>query len=228
MDGRGRSRPGVAAKLGELASVVGEGRWCEQQASLMRGFAYGVLEPGGERYSLARLHTSQCPACRAYVASLRGLAAAFPPQLLPGLAHLAGGKLALARSAADAHAGARAAGAGGGSGGALGAARAVGSGPGVGIAGAGGAGGAAGGGWLLAGGSLGAKFAAGCVLALSIGAGCAAIGVGLGDPGAGPHGRQKAASRAQDSRTATPARRRKQPRSRRAAPPPRTARAQTR
>src|SRR5438552_2117706 len=61
------------------------------QGSLMRGLAYGILDPAGERHRLALIHTSACPACRAYVASLRGLAALLPPapSLLPLL--LAGG-----------------------------------------------------------------------------------------------------------------------------------------
>ncbi len=53
----------------------------------MRGLAFGILDPGGERYRLARLHQRECPACRAYVLSLRGLAAVLPPLPLPwGLA----------------------------------------------------------------------------------------------------------------------------------------------
>ena len=48
----------------------------------MRALAFGILEPDGERHRLALVHHSRCPACRAYVASLRGLAAALPPGLL--------------------------------------------------------------------------------------------------------------------------------------------------
>ena len=49
----------------------------------MRGLAYGILDPNGERYRLALIHRSECPACRAYVVSLRGLAAVLPPVFLP-------------------------------------------------------------------------------------------------------------------------------------------------
>ncbi|MGH2854650.1 MAG: hypothetical protein ACRDLF_10745, partial [Solirubrobacteraceae bacterium] len=83
MEGRGPGRPGVAGKVGELLEAISGGQWCEQQASLMRGLAFGVLDPRGERYRLARLHQRECPACRAYILSLRGLAAVLPPLPLP-------------------------------------------------------------------------------------------------------------------------------------------------
>ncbi len=141
MEGRGPGRPGVAGKVGVLLEAISGGEWCEQQRSLMRGFAFGILDPGGERYRLARLHQRECPACRAYVLSLRGLAAVLPP--LPwGLAF---------------------AGAGAGTGAGT-----------IAASGAAGAGGAASGGWLL-GGTVGAKLAVGCVLALSVG--CVALTV---------------------------------------------------
>ena len=164
MDGRGPGRPGVAGKVGALAETIRGGGWCEEQGSLMRGLAYGMLDPDGERYRLALIHRSECPACRAYVVSLRGLAAALPPVLLPwGL-----GAGALLRTGAHGGAGAGAQ-ASAGVGGAISAPGAVG------VGGAAGAGGAAGGSWLLAGGSLGTKLAVGCVLALGVGAGCVAL-----------------------------------------------------
>jgi len=82
MDG-GSGEAGVAAKVGALLSLIGAGRWCDEQASSMRGLAFGLLDPAGERHRLAVLHQRECSACRAYVASLRGLAAALPPVLLP-------------------------------------------------------------------------------------------------------------------------------------------------
>jgi DNA-directed RNA polymerase specialized sigma24 family protein len=176
MEGRGAGKPGVTGKVGELLEAIGGGRWCEQQGSLMRGFAFGMLDPRGERYRLARLHQRECPACRAYVLSLRGLAAVLPPLPLPwalplhsaptGHAVSHGHPASAGRPASAGHpapagqaAGARA-GAGGGSVATSGA------------AGAAGAGAAGGGGWLL-GGSVGAKLAVGCLLALSVG--CVAI-----------------------------------------------------
>src|SRR4029077_5652323 len=85
MEGPGVGRPGVAAKVAALADTIRTGGWCEEQGSLMRGLAYGVLDPQGERHRLPLAHTNGCPACRAYVASLRGLAALVPPMpsLLP-------------------------------------------------------------------------------------------------------------------------------------------------
>lgn len=94
MEGRGRGRPGVAGKLAALAKTISEGRFCDEQTSLMRAYAFGALRAGGERHRLARAHVEQCTACRAYVRSLRGLASVLPPTLLPGplAAALAGHK----------------------------------------------------------------------------------------------------------------------------------------
>jgi DNA-directed RNA polymerase specialized sigma24 family protein len=178
MDGQGAGRPGVAGKVGELAETIRGGGWCEEQGSLMRGLAYGILDTDGERYRLALIHRSECPACRAYVVSLRGLAAVLPPVLLPwGL-----GAGVLARARGGAHAGAGigahpAAGmqSGAGLGGGAGAQAGVGLGGGVSASGVAGVGGAAGGSWLLAGGGMGAKLAVGCLLALGVGAGCVAF-----------------------------------------------------
>jgi DNA-directed RNA polymerase specialized sigma24 family protein len=177
MEGRGPGRPGVANKVGTLAQTIRRGDWCEEQASLMRGFAYGILDPEGERYQLAVSHQSQCSACRAYVLSLRGLAAVLP---LPPLPLSITAAVAASAGARAAGAGARAAGggaraAGGGARAAGGGAKAAGAGTEAAAPGLAGAGGA-GGGWLVAGGA-GAKFAVGCVLAVGIGAGCVALNV---------------------------------------------------
>ena len=94
MEGTGASRPGVAGKLGELLETVKLGSWCEQQGSLMRAYAFGILDPEGERHARAVAHCKQCPACRAHVASLRGLASVLPLPLLPQLAAAGGGALA--------------------------------------------------------------------------------------------------------------------------------------
>lgn len=174
MDGR-PGRPGVAAKVGSLMHTITTDAFCREQASLMRGLAYGVLDPAGERYQLAVVHGRECPACRAYVLSLRGLAAALPPA--PVLLHLALGAGAGAGVLQGLGAGAGSAvraGAGHGAsgGGSIGAAPVAATG-GVSASGALGAG--AGGGWLLAGGSA-AKLAAGCLVALGVGAGCLALG----------------------------------------------------
>jgi len=188
MDGPGAGRPGVAGKVGTLVGTIRDGEWCEEQGSLMRSFAYGILDPEGGRYQLALAHSSGCPACRAYVASLRGLAALLPP--LPAMLHwaLLGGA-----------AGARAAFQGGGAGGALPAAGAMSapaaaSGAAVGV-------GAGGGSWLLAGG-VSTKLAASCLLALGMGAGCAVLGAGgrAATPPAHARARARAAAPAAVSR----------------------------
>ena len=181
MEGRGPGRPGVAGKMGALVETIRDGGWCEEQGSLMRGLAFGILDPAGERYRLALMHRSQCPACRAYVTSLRGLAATMPPVLLPGGL----GALALAGFGSGARLGGVGTGAhvGRGLGGNL---------PASGAAGAGAStGSAAGGGWLLAGGG---KLAVGCLLAVSVGTGCIALKVGADRPSAPAHEHRARAS----------------------------------
>jgi DNA-directed RNA polymerase specialized sigma24 family protein len=178
MEGSGAGRPGVAGKVGHLVASIRDGEWCEEQGSLMRALAYGILDPDGERYRLALCHRSECPACRAYVASLRGLAATLPPVFLPrGV-----GAAAVARAARGAHAGTVGGASGVGGSGTAGGVQAGGGMTGAlsasGAASAG-AGGVAGGGWLLTGGSLTAKLAAGCVLAFSVGASCVALNVDI-------------------------------------------------
>jgi RNA polymerase sigma factor (sigma-70 family) len=188
MEGRSAGQAGVAGKFAALVETIRGGGWCEEQASSMRALAYGILDPGGERYRLAVMHRSECPACRAYVLSLRGLAAVLPPTFLPsGLcaAVLARGGARAAAGAGASSSGASGAGASGAGGhlagtqggGAVGAMSAA--------AGTGGAGG----GWLVAGGSLGAKLTVGCLLALGVGAGCVALNAGSG------HGRPPAPAR---------------------------------
>jgi DNA-directed RNA polymerase specialized sigma24 family protein len=163
MEGRGPGRPGVASKVGALVETIRDGNWCEQQGSLMRGLAFGILDPKGERYQLALLHRSECPACRAYVTSLRGLAAVFPPVLLPGgLGAAALGAGAVSGAGASGGAGAQL---GHGLRGTLSASSSAGT----------GAGGAVGGGWLVAGTG---KLALGCALALGVGSGCIALDIG--------------------------------------------------
>jgi RNA polymerase sigma factor (sigma-70 family) len=178
MEGHGNARPGVSAKLGVLVQTIDAGRWCEEQGSLMRGFAFGILDPQGERYGLARAHHAACSSCRAYVLSLRGLAAVLPP--VPAMLHAALGAGATAGAGGGAAAGV---GSGGGAASAAGAGAAVPAGSGVGGAALSASGaavaGAAGGGWWLAGGPVGAKLAVGCLLALGVGAGCAALEGGL-------------------------------------------------
>lgn len=157
MDGR-PGAPGVATKVGELLESIRAGSYCAEQSSLMRGFAFGILDPAGERYALALAHQRGCPACRAHVLSLRGLAAVLPPLPLP---------LALGAGVAAGAGATTGVGAGAGTGASVGS--------GVGATGV--AGGAAGGGWLLAGGGVGAKLAVGCLLAVGVGAGCVALSI---------------------------------------------------
>lgn len=82
MEGAGAGRPGVASKVGDLLETIKAEGWCEQQSSLMKAYAFGILDPAGERYALAVAHCRECPACRAHVASLRGLASVLPLPLL--------------------------------------------------------------------------------------------------------------------------------------------------
>jgi DNA-directed RNA polymerase specialized sigma24 family protein len=169
-------RRGVAAKVGALADTIRAGAWCEEQGSLMRALAYGLLDPDGERRRLAELHRDACPACRAYVRSLRGLAAVLPPVLTPLAAAVAGGGGGAAAGAKAGAGSAAPSAATGAKTGAVGAGAKAGSGAGAALP-LGGA--AAGGGWTALGAPVGVKLALGCALALGVGAGC----VALQDPG---------------------------------------------
>jgi hypothetical protein len=203
MEGGGAGSPGVAGKVGGLVRAISAGQWCEQQGSLMRGLAYGILDPEGERYQLALIHRDECSACRAYVLSLRGLAALLPPvpALMQWLRASAGGG-GVAGAGVAAHAGGSSGGvaaapaaAGPGATAGTGAAHGA-AGPGIAagtlsVSGAAGAG-VAGGGWWLAG-PLGTKLAVGCLLALGVGFGCAALDVH--PPGPRAPGRQRVARR---------------------------------
>jgi RNA polymerase sigma factor (sigma-70 family) len=177
MEGNGSAMPGVAAKVDELLRTIRAGGWCEQQTSLMRALAFGILDPEGERYRLAELHRRECPACRAYVLSLRGLAAVLPPLGLP-LGHLAAG---LGGGAGAGSASASTGGATGATGGAAGA--------------TGGAAGAAGGTSVLASGSLAAKLVTGCLLLAGVGGSCAALIVGSDHKHRAAHGHDFTADR---------------------------------
>jgi hypothetical protein len=42
--------------VGAIVDSVSSGRWCEEQGSLMRAFAFGILDPDGDRYRLADAH----------------------------------------------------------------------------------------------------------------------------------------------------------------------------
>ncbi|HTR89651.1 MAG TPA: sigma-70 family RNA polymerase sigma factor, partial [Solirubrobacteraceae bacterium] len=83
MDGPRPGTPGVAAKVGELLHSIAAGSFCAEQSSLMRAYAFGILDPEGDRHRLAIAHQRDCPACRSYVLSLRGLASVLPLPPLP-------------------------------------------------------------------------------------------------------------------------------------------------
>ena len=110
---------GVSSKLGAITTAIDEGDWCESRQSLMKAYAYGVLDPDGERCALARVHLDECPACRRYVRGVRGIAAVVPPIWIPllGLGAVGVGGAAAAGGAAHAGSGGSAAGGGAGGGG---------------------------------------------------------------------------------------------------------------
>jgi RNA polymerase sigma factor (sigma-70 family) len=163
MEGSRAGSPGVAGKVNELLETIRADSYCAEQDSLMRAFAFGILDPSGERYALAVAHQCECSACRLHVLELRGLAAVLPPLPLPFM--LAG----VAMGAAGGGAGVGATGGAGAAG--------TGSGAGVGVGATAGAGAGAGvgGGWLMAGGGITAKLAVGCLVAVSVGASCVAL-----------------------------------------------------
>jgi len=199
MDGDGEKKPGVAKKVAALIKDIEAGLWCEKRQSLMKAYAFGLLELEGKRYSEARVHLDGCTACQRYVKSLRGLGAFLPPIALPvgvagspaaadilGTLHgvldssretvlgLAGnGHTAEAVLAAGGVAGAGAAGKAGTAGAGAGTVAAAAT---AGTAAAGGAA-ATGAGSLISGmGSLvGGKLAVGCAIAVAGGGACVAV-----------------------------------------------------
>ena len=81
-------------KLGGLLEAINRGDWCQEQRSLIKAYAFGLHEEGGERHALAVAHVMECQACAAYVRSLRGLAVVLPaPALLSGAVAAGGGIL---------------------------------------------------------------------------------------------------------------------------------------
>ncbi len=79
-------------KLGGMLEAINRGHWCQDQRSLIKAYALGLHEQGGERHALALAHVMECQACAAYVRSLRGLSAAVPaPALLASAAGAGGG-----------------------------------------------------------------------------------------------------------------------------------------
>jgi DNA-directed RNA polymerase specialized sigma24 family protein len=78
-------------KLGGLLEAINRGEWCEDQRSLIKAYAFGLHEEGGERHALAVAHIMECQACAAYVRSLRGLAVVVPAPALLASALAAGG-----------------------------------------------------------------------------------------------------------------------------------------
>jgi DNA-directed RNA polymerase specialized sigma24 family protein len=103
---------GVSRKLGAITDDIDAGTWCETHQSLMKAYAYGVLDPDGERHAIAEAHLRECSGCRRYVRGLRGMGAVLPPVALPL------GALGLLGAGAAAGAGAAGAGGTSGSGGA--------------------------------------------------------------------------------------------------------------
>ena len=81
-------------KLGGLLEAINRGDWCQEQRSLIKAYALGLHEEGGERHELAVAHVMECQACAAYVRSLRGLAVVLPaPALLASAVGTGGGIL---------------------------------------------------------------------------------------------------------------------------------------
>jgi DNA-directed RNA polymerase specialized sigma24 family protein len=85
---------GANKKLGGLLEAINRGDWCREQRSLIKAYALGLHEEGGERQQLAVAHVMECQSCAAYVRALRGLAVAVPaPALLAGAVGTGGGIL---------------------------------------------------------------------------------------------------------------------------------------
>jgi RNA polymerase sigma factor (sigma-70 family) len=179
---------GLASRIGDFVRAIESGLWCEERGSLMRAYALHILAPDGKRQVLAREHLAACSGCRAYVRSLRGLAAAMPPVALPAGGGSTGsaGFLDHLQSLIDGtrdtlaslvHLGPAEAIVGGGGTAGVGTAAAVGSGSGGTVAAAGGTGAAVGTTGVAAGGTAAAAGGVAGLAAAGAGAGSAAGGV---------------------------------------------------
>ncbi|MDA0139015.1 sigma-70 family RNA polymerase sigma factor, partial [Solirubrobacter deserti] len=82
---------GVSKKLGDLLGEIERGEWCDRRESLIRAYALGLLDTGGERRRLAAQHLEDCSACRYRVLRMRGLAAVTPPAAAVVAARRGGG-----------------------------------------------------------------------------------------------------------------------------------------
>jgi DNA-directed RNA polymerase specialized sigma24 family protein len=82
MDGD-NPKPGVAKKIAGLIGDIQDGQWCDKRVSLMKAYAFDILDRDGPRYQMARDHLAECPACRLLVRRLRGLAGVLPPVAMP-------------------------------------------------------------------------------------------------------------------------------------------------
>jgi DNA-directed RNA polymerase specialized sigma24 family protein len=81
-------------KVALVVQEISGGKWCEGHASLIRAFALGLLEVGGERHRQALAHLRGCSPCRHLVLVLRHACAleradpADPESADPGLGGL--------------------------------------------------------------------------------------------------------------------------------------------
>jgi DNA-directed RNA polymerase specialized sigma24 family protein len=63
------------AKLRPLARSIERGEWCARYSSRLRALTLGMLDERGARYASTVAHLDRCPACRAELRGLRGVAA---------------------------------------------------------------------------------------------------------------------------------------------------------
>jgi DNA-directed RNA polymerase specialized sigma24 family protein len=83
----------IHAKTRDLLRTLDEGDVCAEHRSLISAYAYGVLDPDGERYAAARQHVLECPACTATVRALRNLPLILPVPALAGVMSASGGSV---------------------------------------------------------------------------------------------------------------------------------------
>ncbi|HWK28705.1 MAG TPA: sigma-70 family RNA polymerase sigma factor [Solirubrobacter sp.] len=69
----------VSKQTGALVAEIERGEWCDSRSSLIKAYALGLLDANGGRHALAVAHLQDCPACRARVRGIRGIAAFGPP-----------------------------------------------------------------------------------------------------------------------------------------------------
>lgn len=59
-----KGKEGLKQRFSRSVALIAEGRWCDEQASLLTAHALGWFPPGSPKDMQARAHLRRCPTCR--------------------------------------------------------------------------------------------------------------------------------------------------------------------